>query len=103
MRGGSGYIAARHTTIDRLPIERLGSGKQGSRAGISAADRQKLDDMRAELLKLLAGDGISRGWLVDRTGIPLNHVTQYLGELGAKRTSGQCYWRLPSYTRGRRP
>ncbi len=56
---------------------------QPCRFPMTPAQRERLDAMLPELRPLLLGGGISRGWLSERTGIPMNQLTPWLHALGA--------------------
>ncbi len=56
-----------------------------------------LDELMPELRVLLLGNGLSREWLSERTGIPVNLLTHWLHSIGAKRTTRG--WRLLNLNR----
>lgn len=94
IRSTAYYAAA----LDHLPTGTRGGFPQGAKTGLTLPDRAKLDALRPAVLVLLHADGLTRAWLTERTGVPLNHVSQWLRELGAA-SSGGAMWRLPSLAR----
>ncbi len=57
----------------------------------------KLNALLPELRPLLLGEGLSREWLSERTGVDRNHCTRWLHAIGAKRAAKG--WRLPNLKR----
>ncbi len=64
---------------------------------LTPARHAQLDAMLPQLRPLLDGEGVSRGWIVERTGIPGFLVKRWLVALGAKPSDKG--WRLPNVKR----
>lgn len=94
------YVVRAQVTLDALPVVDLKHGPRGHKGELTAAERAKLEAMRDQVITLLKGNGLSRHWLSERSGVALLPCSRWLAEIGAVRSSS--LYRLPDWHRRNR-
>lgn len=81
-------------SIDRLPVENFNSST-GHRSPLTAAERALLNSLMPRIDEQLDGDGVTVGYMVERSGLGTIQCTQWLEEQGAKLHKWKQRWRRP--------